>query len=88
MWASEDDATSYAEVKLFGKQNFTEVANNYSGGKSFRESMQHLNNSSRKIADSFLHSHIRQKEVLPNKTQVNFKNDMDVLLAEVVRILK
>ena len=74
---------------IFSCKNFAEVANNYNGGsKSFKQSMTNLETSSRKIADSHLHTQIRQKEVLPNKTQVNFSNDLDVLLAEIVRLLK
>lgn len=69
-------------------KNFSEVVNNYAGTKSFRESMQHLDKSSRKIADAYLHSHVRAKEVLPNKTQVDFSNEIDVLLSEIVRLLK
>ncbi|MCF7802697.1 MAG: hypothetical protein K9N46_05515 [Candidatus Marinimicrobia bacterium] len=73
---------------IFGYKKFTEVANNFSGsGKSFRKSMQHLEKSSRNIADRHLHEPIRKKENLPNKTQVNFSNDLDVLLEEIVRIL-
>lgn len=71
---------------IFGHNTFTEVANNY-GRKSFKDSMQHLEKSSRKIADAILHSHIRRKETLPNSTQVKFYNDLDVLLAEIVSIL-
>ncbi len=73
---------------IFNQKSFAEVVNNYRGSKSFKESMEHLDKSSRKIADQHLHCQIRKKEVLPNKTQVNFSNDIDVLLAEVVRILK
>lgn len=74
---------------IFGIRNFPEVANNYSSGsKSFKQHMQHLDVSLRKIADSFLHQQIRSKEVLPNKTQINFSNDIDVLLGEIVRVLK
>ncbi len=73
---------------IFSCKNFSEVLNNYAGTKSFKESMAHLENSSRKIADQHLHSQIRQKESLPNKTQVNFSNDIDVLLSEIVRVLK
>jgi len=74
---------------IFGCKNFTEVANNHSlGSKSFKESMMHLDLSSRKIADSYLHTQIRDKEILPNKTQVNFSNDLDFLLAEIIRLLK
>lgn len=72
---------------VFGKANFADVCGSY-GSHSFKESMKNLNNSSRKIADSFLHSQIRKQENLPNKTQINFKNDLDVLLQEIVRIRK
>ncbi len=73
---------------IFGFKKFSQVANNYRGPKSFKESMQHLENSARKIGDAHLHTQIREKEILPTATQVNFANDLDVLLAEIVRILK
>lgn len=73
---------------IFGFSSFTEVARNYSGGKSFRDSMQHLEKSARKIGDANLHTQIRRRESLPTPTQVNFANDLDVLLAEILRILK
>ena len=73
---------------IFGCSKFSEVANNYLGSKSFRESMQHLENSSRKIADQHLHCQIRKSETVPTLAQVNFANDLDVLLAEIVRLLK
>lgn len=72
---------------IFGKANFAEVCGSH-GSHSFKEIMKNLNNSSRKIADSFLHSQIRKKENLPNKTQINFSNDLDVLLQEIIRIRK
>lgn len=72
---------------IFNKKSFSEVAGGY-GTKSFKDSMIHLDKSSRKIADSFLHTHIRRKETLPTKTQVNFSSDLDVLLGEIIRILK
>jgi len=73
---------------IFGLDSFAKVANNYGqGGKSFSESMQHLENSARRIADAHLHLRIRKKESLPSRTQVNFAADVDVLLSEVVRIL-
>lgn len=73
---------------IFSCGTFSEVSNNYAGSKSFKESMRHLEKSSRKIADQYLHTQIRQKESLPNTTQVNFSNDVDVLLGEIVRVLK
>lgn len=73
---------------VFDCKSFQEVANNYSGSKSFRESIQHLDKSSRKIADQHLHGQVRQSEVLPTAKQVDFSQDLDVLLAEVVRLSK
>ena len=72
---------------VFSKVNFKEVCGSC-GTKSFKENMNILDKSSRKIADSYLHSQIRRNETLPNKTQINFKNDLDVLLQEIVRIMK
>lgn len=72
---------------IFGCKNFSEVSNNYNGTKSFKKSMEHLNVSLRNISDSYLHTHIRKKETLPNKTQIDFSSDMDVLLSEIIRIL-
>ncbi|MCO6149538.1 hypothetical protein [Flavobacterium sp. NRK1] len=71
---------------IFNKTTFTDVAGGH-GSKSFKDSMIHLDKSSRKIADSFLHTHIRKKEILPTKTQVNFSSDLDVLLGEIIRVL-
>jgi hypothetical protein len=73
---------------IFGVRTFAEIQTNYSGSRSFKESMSHLDLSCRKIADAHLHIQIRSREVLPTRTQVNFSNDIDVLLAEVVRILR
>lgn len=72
---------------IFQMRTFSEVANNYSGTKSFRESMQHLENSARKIGDAHLHTQIRKRESIPTRTQVNFANDLDVLLGEIIRVL-
>jgi len=73
---------------IFGVSKFSEVANNYKGSKSFKDSMSNLDNSCRKIADSFLHTQIRTREVLPTKNQVSFSADLDFLLSEIVRVLK
>ncbi len=73
---------------IFGFKSFKSVVNNYRGSQSFKRSMNKLENSSRDIADDHLHTQIRTTEVLPSKTQVDFKNNLDVLLAEIIRILK
>ena len=71
---------------IFGQKSFGAVAAQY-GTKSFKESMAHLDKSMRKIADAFLHGHIRSRETLPNENTVDVKRDLDVLLGEVIRIL-
>jgi hypothetical protein len=72
---------------LFGQASFKEVANNYGGGgKSFKDTMHHLENAARKVADAHLHMPIRKSETLPTAQQVNFAAQLDVLLAEIVRI--
>lgn len=72
---------------IFSGKSFSEIANNYPS-KSNKASLLNLELSSRNIADSHLHTQIRRKESLPNKTQVNFSNDLDVLLSEIARKLK
>lgn len=72
---------------VFSKASFKEVASGY-GGKSFKDTMKHLQDGARKIADSHLHIQVRKKEVLPTFLQVNFSPYLDALLAEVIAILQ
>ena len=74
---------------IFGFGNFEGVVNHYTSEKcekSFKKLMGNLN-SFRNISDSFLHSQVRKSETLPNETQIDCKKELDVLLAEVVRVL-
>ncbi len=73
---------------IFGYRGFAEVANNYGGTKSFKECMRRLEDAARKIADAHLHTPVRNREVLPTRVQVNFSNELDVLLGEVIRCLQ
>lgn len=76
---------------IFGKTNFEEIVNNYGAPKehkSFKSNMNRLFESLKNIADRILHGQIRDKESLPNETQIDFRQDFDVLLGEIVRILK
>jgi len=74
---------------VFGLKTFSEVANNYAGGgKSFKETMHHLENAARKVADAHLHMPIRKSETLPTAQQVNCGQQLDMLLSEIVRIMK
>jgi hypothetical protein len=72
---------------VFGFKTFSEVANNYAGGgRSFKETMHHLESASRKVGDAHLHMPIRKSETLPTAQQVNCGQQLDVLLSEIVRI--
>jgi len=71
---------------IFGATSFGQYANSIVT-KSHKASMQNLQNSLRNIADGWLHVAIRKKETLPTESQVNFRQDLDVLLSEIVRTL-
>ena len=70
---------------IFQQPNFAGVASQH-GGQSFKGSMRHLEQSMRKIADGYLHQQVRARESLPTAVQVDVRRDLDVLLAEVVRL--
>jgi hypothetical protein len=67
---------------IFSATKFEEVRAKH-GGQSFKEQMEQLDKSSRKIADAFLHGQVRRKEVLPTNTQVHFAPALETLLGEV-----
>lgn len=72
---------------VLGFRTFGELANNYAGGgRSFKDAMSHLENASRKVGDAHLHMPIRKSETLPTAHQVNCGQQLDLLLAEIVRI--
>lgn len=73
---------------VFGVASFKEVCSNYAGSRSFKEAMNNLDKTSRKISDNIMHAQIQRKEVLPNSTQVDFSNNIDLLLGEIIRVLK
>jgi hypothetical protein len=73
---------------IFEKVNFEQVANNYSWGVSHKKLMMKLYESAKNIADNLLHTIIKKNEVLPKKQRVDFKAELDILLAEIVAILK
>jgi len=73
---------------LLACRTFSEVANNYAGTKSFKDCMKRLEDAARKIADAHLHTPVRDSEVLPTRVKVNFSNEVDVLLGEIIRRLQ
>jgi len=70
---------------IFGFDTFPQFVAGY-GAKSFKGVMEHLDKSLRNIADGYLHEKIRKREILPNKNQVDFRRELDVLLSEIIRI--
>lgn len=68
---------------IFGGKNFTFVMSNH-GDRTFKDHMNHLDDSLRHVADASLHRQIRKTETLPTASQVNFAAALDVLLGEVV----
>lgn len=73
---------------IFDFSNFNEVCSNYSGPKSFKKAMTRLNTSSRDNADLTMHTQARKTESLPTGNQVDFTTEIELLLGEIVRILK
>jgi hypothetical protein len=73
---------------IFGFENFGQVVAQYNTGKSVKKNFEHLLNSMKPISDHHLHSPVTKSDSLPNMTQVDFSNDLDVLLAEICKILK
>jgi hypothetical protein len=69
-----------------GQPTFAAVVNNYGGASSFKAAVRRLEEASRKIADLHLHAKIEPKVALPNATQVNFAAELDLLLAEIVKV--
>lgn len=68
---------------LFGQENFAGVISQ-TGGRSFKEAMERLDKSSRKIADELLHQQAQRKDRTINTNSVDFSVELDRLLAEVV----
>jgi len=69
---------------ILGFDRFQQVAANYPG-KSLKQNFEHLEKGARKIADQQIHQTIRKKEVLPTFTMVNYSQNIDLLLGEIIR---
>jgi len=71
-----------------GHSSFEQVANNYNGGQSFKKIAKNLFESAKNIADSHLHHQMQKNDPLPNETQVDFRTNIDFLLAELIKTLR
>ncbi|RWO40429.1 MAG: hypothetical protein EOS11_19705 [Mesorhizobium sp.] len=71
---------------IFGENSFAVAANKLPHSK--KKTFLNLQNSSRNIADSYLHQHIRRRENQPTATEVNFSQDLSVVLGEVINAVR
>jgi len=71
---------------IFGHPTFVQVTANAS--RSLKAIFEALEQNSRKISDSLIHQTIRKKETLPTEQMVNCSQNMDVLLAELIRVIE
>jgi hypothetical protein len=69
---------------ILGARTFGEYSASIAG-RSVKAVMDKLQSSSRHVADNWLHQQIRATESLPSGTQVDFRQELDVLLSEVLR---
>jgi hypothetical protein len=73
---------------LFGFDTFAQVTSSYAGGRSFKDHMQHLDKSSRKVSHAIIHGIARPRDVLPGPLQVDFRASLAELLNEIIRIVE
>jgi hypothetical protein len=68
---------------IFGAQTFAQVV--ASSGKSIKSVLSRLEDEARPIADLHTHMHIRQRESLPSKNQIEpYKASFEILLQEIL----
>ena len=72
---------------VFAAKDFAQVASQI-GGKSKKSILDRLERVSRELANVHLHQQIRNKEPLPNPTQMNFSSELDFMLCEVIHALE
>ena len=70
---------------IFKKENFTQVANNY-GGSSIKRTFKRLNDSMKTISDIHLHGQIRKSEPKLNLNQIDYSQEFDFLLSEIITL--
>ena len=72
----------------FDQQNFNGVVSNYSGSKSFKKGMDHLQGALKNIADGHIHTELRHSEDIPTRIQIDFRSQLDLLIGEIIRVSK
>jgi hypothetical protein len=74
--------------KVFGFDTFSEVANNYPFPRSLKGLIMRLQTDLRDIADVFAHFQIDKHIILPDKNQVQFQHNLDILLQYLIIEIK
>jgi len=73
---------------IFNYKKFSDIIQNYNAaGKSFREAMIKLE-PMRKIADLHIHNNAQKDDLIPTFNQVNFSQPLDLLISEIIKILR
>jgi hypothetical protein len=74
---------------ILGHRTFDEITTSYDkAGASFKQQMHRMQHLSRKVAAFHLNQPIRNQEILPSATDVDFKAPLGALLTELVRVLR
>lgn len=73
---------------IFGFKTFRQAVSNHQWDKSVKSSLKYLEESSRSISDHSVHAQAKKVDAVPNRTQADFSNSLDVLLCEVIKHLK
>jgi hypothetical protein len=74
---------------ILGHRTFDEITTSYDkAGASFKQQMHRLQHLSRKVAAFHLNQPIRNQEILPSATDVDFRAPLGALLTELVRVLR
>jgi|GEM_PF-1405871 len=72
---------------VFGRTSFAQVRSQYNG-KSFGKTMDKFEDSLKNLADEHLHQQMLEHDPLPVEQQADFRQPLDRLLVEVLRLLK
>ncbi len=71
---------------LFGKNNFAEVSNQHTFGRSDKNLVSRLQIFSRDISDREIHTPISKKATLITNSEIDYKPSLTALLNEIIRL--
>lgn len=69
---------------IFGARNYNDFVNTFKG-RSIKKLLLKFEDALKHLADIHIHSHINKSQVIPNSTQVDFRQSLDALLGEIYK---